>query len=200
MMHNNPCLRHLEKKLIFFLLIVFVIKLIINKIMKTCTALALIFPEETYQKISNNHIVHQKISNNHIVHQTDTSIYNTLIATKCISREIATRCHRSIPITLLNIYLSGYPYIIHNICTKRKNIIDKIMIDDALSVILNFCIDSEHYKKNHCDGKYCHCRIDLVCKKWSKIIGPGIKKIQLNARIYSEFYPFRIVQYFWTPK
>ena len=106
--------------------------------------------------------------------------------------EILTKtATNDIPVNLLNKYLSGYPYIIHNIYTKRKNIIDKMITNDALSVILNFCIDSEHYRefcyfgyprKKLCSNN-CLCRIDLVCKKWSKIIGPNIKKIQSDVRI-----------------
>ena len=84
-------------------------------------------------------------------------------------------------------YLIGYPYIIHNIHIEKKNIIDKIIINDALGLILNFCANDYNSNSNQIEFTYLSkiSPVDLVCKKWNQLIGSKIKQLRVNLRSHN---------------
>ena len=88
-----------------------------------------------------------------------------------------------VPNILIKIYSIGYPYVIYRVNIRRKNIIDKFIIDDLLKIILMCCLDQNQTncqsKKQQvnimgCLGQRFYnkksiTRVELVCKKWNNI-------------------------------
>lgn len=118
-----------------------------------------------------------------------TKNHKLILSTISVSSFDQFQKSKLVPIVLINIYSLGYPYVIHKLCTSRKNIFENID-NDTLGLIIGLCIDSTCLNIGNID--YHKSRYDLVSKQWRKCVYHITRGVSLAEYYFLCYYKYNL--------